>query len=311
MSDRARIGERSGSGRPGRGWSWRELPELLVQAGKDTLTDNQPRWAAAIAYYSLLSVFPLLLVVASLAAYFVEPQWAVPKLTAVLSEFMAQGEGRVAQTIREALHARGTTSILSLGALLWTGSRVFGALTDALNIAFDVKEIYGFARRLLIEVAMLLTLGLLFLLALCSSLLLDLVWRAMDVSPAERGLALRLVGATLPALFLLATCFLIYRFVPRARPDWRASLAGAGAATGLFLLARELFTHYVQKFAGYNLIYGSLSIVIVLLVWAWIAAFIVLFGGELASHVQMMVIERQPAAEVARLHEERSPVKRS
>lgn len=80
-------------------------------------------------------------------------------------------------------------------------------------------------------------------------------------------------------------------------------------ATLLFVLARPLFVSYLRRFANYNLIYGSLAIVIIMVFWAWIVALILLFGGETASHTQAMVIEGQPKEEVERRHLQRSPVK--
>lgn len=283
---------------------------LVIQSGKDMFTDNALQWAAAVAYYTLLSVFPLLLAAISIAGFFVNADWAVARTTQLLGEFVPQGERWIEDTVRGLLAARGPATLLSLGALLWTGSRVFGSLTRALNIAFDVDETYSFGKRLLVELGFLLTLGLLFLLALSSGFLLNLARQALGILPAGREPLMRVLSATVPALLLLLTFFLVYRFVPRTRPDWKAALGGSAVATLLFLVARPLFGYYVQEFAGYNLIYGSLSIVIILLIWTWLSAVIVLFGGEIASHMQMMWIEGKDHREVERRHAARSPERR-
>jgi membrane protein len=73
------------------------------------------------------------------------------------------------------------------------------------------------------------------------------------------------------------------------------------------LAARPLFLRYVRDFGQYNLIYGSVAVAVILVLWAWVVALILLFGGELASHVQAMAIEGQAAEQVARQHQERSP----
>ncbi len=284
--------------------------ELVVQSGKDMFTDNALQWAAAVAYYTLLSVFPLLLAAVSIAGFFVDPDWAVARTTQFLGEFVPQGERWIEDMVRGLLAARGPATLLSLGALLWTGSRVFGSLTRALNIAFDVDETYSFGKRLLVELGFLLTLGLLFPLALSSGFLLNLAHQALGILPAGREQLMQVLSAAVPALLLLLTFFFVYRFVPRTRPDWKAALGGSAVATLLFLVARPLFAYYVQEFASYNLIYGSLSIVIILLVWTWLSAVIVLFGGEIASHIQMMWIEGKEPREVERRHEARSPERR-
>lgn len=276
---------------------------LLLQSGKDLLTDNGPQWAAALAYYALLSLFPLLLATASVAAFFVSREDAVSQVMRLIGSFMPQSRATVDEVVHSVAEARGPASLLSLVTLVWTGSRVFGTLTQALNIAFDVDETYGLGKRLLIEVGMVLSFGVLLLLALSSGLLLDLVRRVTGVQGTEHGLLSRLADALVPTALLSVTFFLIYRFVPRKRPDWKSAAGGAVAATLLFLLARPLFTYYVRQFAGYNLIYGSLSIIIVLLVWSWLTSLIVLFGGEVAAHVQMLWLERQSSEEVSRRHE--------
>jgi YihY family inner membrane protein len=228
----------------------------------------------------------------------------------LLGEFVPRGEGRVVAIVKDAVDARGSVSLLSIGALLWSGSRVFGAATKALNIAYDTDETYGFFMRTGVEVVMMATIGVIFVLALASRSIINIFWNALAFLPRGRDLAFQVTEATLPALLLLAAFFLIYRFVPRGQQDWRAALLGAAVATFLFLLARPVFLGYVQSFGEYNLIYGSLAIVVILALWAWLAALIMLFGGELASHTQEMLIEGRSADEVERRHQDRSPTRK-
>lgn len=288
----------------------RRFVEMLVQTVKDLFTDNVPQWAAAVAFYGLLSLFPFTLAAVSLAAYFVDIDWAVGRLTSALGSYLPSGESVIRNTLQQVIELRGTIGLLSVLALLWTGSRVFGVLTMALNIAYDADESFGFFKRLMMEGFMLLTAGFLFFLALSSGVFLRLFQGLLQFLPQGQGWVYWIVREMVPGLLLLASLFMIYQFVPRKRPNWKASVSGATAATLLFLLAQPLFLGYVQRFANYNLVYGSLTAVIVLLVWAWITAFITLFGGELTSHVQMMYFEGRSSDEVQERHEERSPLKK-
>jgi membrane protein len=95
--------------------------------------------------------------------------------------------------------------------------------------------------------------------------------------------------------------------VPRYRTDWRAAAAGAVLAALLILVARPVFLTYVWQFASYNLIYGSLAIVIILIIWAWIVAGITIFGGEVVSHIQTIMLEREPAEDAERRRKWWSP----
>lgn len=283
----------------------RRFVPVLVQSVKDTLTDHGPQWAAAVAYYALLSAFPLLLAAASVAAYVVDPAWAVERITATLGEFVPRGEGRVERIVDQAIAARGTAGLLSLATLLWSGTRVFGSLTQALNIAFDADESYGFFTRILVEIVMLLTLGVVLIVALSSTFLIGLLSDALAVLPSRGDLVLRLVQGALQTLLMVVAFFLIYQFVPRGRQDRRASATGSIVATLLFLLARPLFLFYVERFGSYNRIYGSLGIVIILLVWIWVVALIAFFGGEVAAHTRAQLIEGRSAVEIGRRHADR------
>src|SRR5205814_3470457 len=83
----------------------RLVGNAFIQALKDSFADNATQWAAAIAYYSFLSLFPLLLAAVSLSAYFVSPDWAVGKAILLVREFVPEGDAVVQRIIRDAVHA--------------------------------------------------------------------------------------------------------------------------------------------------------------------------------------------------------------
>jgi membrane protein len=288
---------------------WRRTAIAIYQAARDFFTDSAPLWAAAIAFYGLLSAFPLILAGILLGSYFMETAEAVDWATRLLSTFLPLGEEEMIEVVEEALAARGTVGIVSFALLFWSGSRVFSAVTIALNIAYDVDEHYSFLRRTVVEFTLLLTLGTLFILALGSRLLLNLIWDRLTWLPGRDSIAFDLVTGVASALLLFLTFFLIYHFVPRRKVDWRATLAGAVIATTIFLLAQPLFLGYLQWFADYNILYGSLAITIIVVLWSWIVALILLFGGETAAHIQDILIEGKSREMVEERHVERSPVR--
>lgn len=269
--------------------------QLVYIAVKDLLDDDGPQWAAAIAYYTLLSSFPLLLAVAALAAYFVDPAWAVQQITSFLGRYLPTGQSELQEVARSAIEARGTIGTLSFITLLWSGSRVFGVVTKALNAAYDVKEDYGFVKRTLLRVIMLLTLGLVLVLALASPSLLRLAMDVLAILPGGgESLVAGLIRRLIPALLMLLAFFLIYYFVPRSKQSWQAALIGAVVAAALYLIARPLFLTYVGRFSNVNLIYGPIAALVVILLWTYVVALILLFGGELAFHSHKMLVQGQP-----------------
>jgi membrane protein len=270
----------------------RLVGHALLQAVRDAIADNATQWAAAIAYYSFLSLFPLLLAAVSLSAYFVSPDWAVGKAIILLRELVPEGDDAVQRIIHDAVHAAHPyVGAVSLLVLLFLGSRAFGALSRALNIAYEGVQTGGFAARIAVEIGMMAAVGILFVGTLFSHYFLALLWGTARLLPMAPGPTFDVMVQVLRVLLLLTAFFLIYRFVPRKRLDRRSVFAGAGIATALFIAARPLFYGYVENLANYNLMYGGIAIAVVLLVWGWVAAFITILGGEVASHFQTMVLE--------------------
>jgi membrane protein len=267
------------------------MGELLRVATRAFFKDNGPTWAAAIAYYSLLSVFPLLLAGASIASYFVDPQWAVRQATGRLGEFLPQGQAEIERVVRQTITAGRGGGLLFIVPLLWTGSLVFGAISQALNYADARTEHRSFKKRMLVRLVMLLTVGILFLVALISPAFARLLRLLLNVLPAGGEFLFDVLVNAIPPLFLLGGFFAVYRFVPSRRPDWRAAFFGAVMAMILFVAAKPLFLGYVRELARYSLVYGSLAGIVIFVFWAWVVAMIGIFGGQVSSHSQRIFIE--------------------
>lgn len=281
--------------------------KVLVQTSKHFIKDNGPQWAAAIAFYSLLSIFPLLLAGIAIAAYFVDQEWAIEQGSQLIRGLVPSGTQFIREIIESIIETRGQVGILSILVLIWSGSRVFGVITKALNIAYHVSEPYGFFKRTLVELLMTFTIGILFVLALGSRLLVTFIEGLVEVPLLEGRVFYQFLAYAIPAVMLLLSLFLTYQYVPRRRVAWWAALAGAVLFTILFLVAQPVFTGYVRTFANYSLVYGPLAILITLVLWIWISACLLLLGGEFASHIQDILVEQKSEKEVEEHHEERDP----
>lgn len=266
---------------------------VLRAAARDFLADNGPNWAASIAYYSLLSLFPLLLVVTSVAAIFVERSWAVQQATLYLGDLLPRGSAAIEKVVTQTISAGRGPGLLSLLPLFWTASLVFNAITRALNVAFHAREDGRFWRRLVVRFTMLLALGGMFVAALVSSAALRLVHFSLGYLPRGQEFIFDLIVNTTPAVFMLVAFFLAYRFIPTRQPDWRPALFGAGVAALLFAAAKPLFLGYLKNLARYDVVYGSLTGIIVVVFWIWMASMIGLYGGEVAAHAQAVFIDHE------------------
>jgi membrane protein len=199
----------------------RRFGSAVAETARALLAQNAAEWAAALAYYALLSAFPLMLVAASVAALAVDPAWAVERATAVLGEFLPGGGDRVEGIVQGAVASRGRLGLLSGLALLWTGGRALAALTLALNAVCGDDDADDAPRRFLVSLGLSALVGLGFLAALLAGRLVNELWDAVGVLPGATGPAFAVARTAIQAVALLGAFYLVYRLVPGA-----ASTAG-------------------------------------------------------------------------------------
>jgi len=285
----------------------KETYAVLAQSVRDSFIDNVPQWAASVAWYALLSAFPLFLVGGWIASFFVDAQWAAEQIANLLDDFIPQGDNDLEEKMEEAVAARNQVGLIAFAGLLFTGTRVFDTLIRAMNIAFDTGSSYGFFKRIFVEAVMLLTIGLLFIIALMSGFFTDLLWDAVRFLPAQEGLAHAIITWTFRTALLFVAFYAIYRYVPRGNGHAKSAATGAATAVVLFMVANPIFQFYVQRFGNVNVVYGSLAILVIIMIWVYIVCLITLFGGEVAAHTKDMIYDGRTAEEVGQRHNERSP----
>ncbi len=198
--------------------------QILGYAGRDFVIDDGLHWAAAIAFYGVLSIFPLVLAGVTVASWFTDTHGASQQASEMLRHVMPHAD-TVRDIIDKAIAARHHTGVFSIVLLLYTGGRAFTVLIRALNVACDMNETYGFFQRVLVEMAMLLSVGGLFLGALVANLLVPVLGGVLAPLPHGRAALVGLLGWTLPSLLLLGGFFCLYKFVPRQRCNWQSRSA--------------------------------------------------------------------------------------
>jgi membrane protein len=248
--------------------------------------DNLPDWAAALTYYSVLSIFPGLLVLTSVLGLL------GPSATTALVDNVRQlapGPARdlllnAIHELRGASHLAGPFAVAGLLTALWTASSYIGAFIRATNAIYDVQE--GRPLRKTIPLQLALTLAIMILFALCA------IGVVATGTLAQRLGQLAGIGSTgvmiwniakWPVLAILVSLAfaLLYWAAPNVRhPGFRWLTPGSALAVLLWVLASIGFGIYVANFSSYNKIYGSLAGVIIFLIWLWISNLVVLLGAE-------------------------------
>lgn len=249
-------------------------------------THDAPALASSVAYYALLSVFPLVLLGTAVAASFLDEAQIRAGLAAALTTYLPpEAAEAVQRTVAETVRVRRPAGLLALLVFLWSGSAAAGAVRHALNRLLGVTAARPFWRRKLVELGA----TLLFAALLGASLSLAvaravLVRLAPQLGPHVARLLpeVEALGRLGPPLFGLLTFALAYRILPARRLPWRPLAAGALAAAALFEVARAVAFRALAGFARYELVYGSLAGAIVFLVWVYAAALILLVGAAVA-----------------------------
>jgi len=235
--------------------------------------------AAAIAYYTLFSIFPLTLLLISLGSFLLDTAQAQPAALAVVRVYVPTGVEFVQRNIERVLEMRGTIGIIGVLAFIWSASGVFGGLSRAINSAWDVdRPRPAWAERGL-AAGMVLLIALLFFLSLLSTAAFELVARLSTIilgEPVWTGLSTRI----LPYIFTLLLFSFLYRVLPHTRVTWSEVLPGALLGSLAWEVAKYGFTFYLTRFASYDLVYGPVAAVIALLLWSYISGVIILLGAE-------------------------------
>ena len=185
------------------------------------------------------------------------------------------------------IRLRGVMSILSVVVLFWGASALFGSISLAINRAWNINKTRHFFIRKTSEIGMVFGTGILFLLSLGTSTFFTFMGNALNLP--GRNTAVVYTGAELIAfLLMLAIFLLLYKFVPNTKTRWRDIWPGALLAAIFFEIARVLFIFYLQHFANYRVIYGTISSFIILLVWIYYSAFILILGAEFTFQYSRM-----------------------
>lgn len=270
---------------PAEGWR-----DVALRTRRAVADDNLGILAAGIAFYWLLALFPALAALVSawgLAFDPVQVAGQIEAAAAVLPDEAAALVRDQAHAVAGGAEARiGAAALAGLGVALYSASRGTKALIRGLNVVYGERERRRFValNAAAFGITLALVAGLLTTLAVIVAVPVMLGHLGLD----ELG-RFTVRWLRWPLLFVLVMVGLaaLYRYAPsRSRARWIWVSRGAVVATALWVLASIAFSVYVRHFGSYNETYGSLGAVVVLLMWFWISAFIVLLGGELNAEAE-------------------------
>lgn len=270
----------------------REIWDVLTQTWSGFSEDNGELLGAALAFYTLLSLAPLLLIAVAVAGVFLGADAARGEVTRLLQ----QAVGRSAATtingwVDEAARSGGAASLVGIGLSLLGASRMFGQLRVALNQIFDVDvymsqgfrdTVEDYVKRRLLAFGMVLGAGVVLLATFVARTMLAAVGAKIFAHSPLLGQVVGWAQIGLSLVVVAAITAMIFKFVPDTKMGWRAAWAGGAVTSILFNLGNVLVGMYLGR-ATLAATYGAAGSLVIVLVWFAFSAQVLLFGAELTQ----------------------------
>ncbi|QPG06356.1 YihY/virulence factor BrkB family protein [Salinimonas marina] len=252
---------------------------------------NLPLIAAGVAFYLLLAIFPLLGALISLYGLMVSPAELQDHMQLLIDVVPSQSRYIIEEQLENLTQKSSSTLswgfALSLVLSLWSSSKGANALITACNITYSESHGRGFLRGLLARFTCTISIIVTIIVALAFITVVPkwISWATGDL------LSTRQAGwITWPIMLLLfnASLSALYRYGPHREPaQWRWVTPGSIMATVLWIAASYGFSLYLSEFATYNKTYGSVGGIIILLMWLYLSAYIILLGAETNSAIEL------------------------
>jgi membrane protein len=277
------------------GLTWKELGKRVwTEMNNDDVFGR----AAQLSYYFLLALFPLLLVMMAFLGIFADRGTDLRNnLIGYLGSVMPSSAGDLVQKTVEELSNQSGAGKISIGLLatLWAASSGMGAISETLNMAYNVEESRPWWKTRLVAVGLTFALAILIVLALA---LLLYGFEIADAVAVRAGLgeafklAWKILQWPIVLFFILLAFNLIYYFAPDLKQqEWKWVTPGSIIGAAVWLLISFGFKTYLKYFNSYSATYGSLGALIIMMLWFYFTGMAILIGGEVNSEIENAAAE--------------------
>jgi membrane protein len=246
--------------------------------------------AATLSYYTLFSIFPFLISLIVAGSFFLEREDVYQRVQDLVTQVFPASQALIQENLNTVLTLRGTVGIVGLLSLIWSGTGLFSNLIFSINRAWPNTRPRNFLRKRLAGLGVAFSLALLLGLSIITTTTVNL-FLSLDLAQFGFGsleiLPLRSILTRFLSWLMKGFIFFgVYMWAPNTRVPIRAAAWGACIAATGWELATAAFTWYLTSgIARFELVYGSLGTVVVLMVWIYIGALVVLFGAHLGAAI--------------------------
>jgi membrane protein len=274
-----RFGERLGSVARG----VREALSLLWQALLQFYDDNGFFLSSGITFNIFITLVPfIILVLAVVGSYLHNDQQVLGHMRAYLRNAAPAMDPGIMNSLMNVIERRQAIGIAGFAGLVWFSTWLFASLRVALHIVLKVARPRGIVHAFGIDLLMVGAVGVLFLMNMALSSFFAFLQSHQEWISALAGPAIRLTLRYLLPFFLTFCVFsLIYKVIPNEVVNLRSTLKVSLLTSLFWEAAKHLFAWYVSNIAEYSLVYGSLSTLVVFVLWIYYSSTIFVIGGEL------------------------------
>jgi membrane protein len=262
---------------------------LVSRTWHEFSDDHCTLLAAAIAYYVLFSIIPLITLMFAVFGFIMRNPQSQQGVVDRILQTIPLGQSAISDSIRSVSGQSGALSIIGLVGLIWASTGMFDAIRSALNIAWNVESQRGLFKQKLLDLGAVFGLGILMAASLAGTLLVHFLQTSLRSGTVLSGPlqpVITLAALLLPAVISFVAFLLIYRNVPNVRHGTGDVWPGALLAAVLFELSKHGFAFYVAHFNNYQAAYGVLGGVMLFMLWTYLASIILLMGAEFASEFE-------------------------
>lgn len=275
----------------------RSVFDLLVRSTKKFAKDDGGYLAAGMSYYIFFSVFPFLLGLLAFLGIFFGSDKATEQVKDVLERQLPgiADSPIIYDNLQSIDFNKGLVGAIAVIGLLWTGSAVFGSLTRMMNKIWNIEDKRTFYNRKGTDMLFTILIGL----VLSTNIFINTIY-------SQLGEFFGLVGAgseevnwienawnfitvnILPPLLSIGVFTFIYNVIPQRKIIFRRTLPPAIIGAMIFESTKSIFVFYIHTYGNFDMVYGSISAVIILLLFAYVSSIIVVFFAEIHNVFSLM-----------------------
>ena len=298
---------------------WKKLPKLLLATFNGFSDDKGLKLSASLAYYTIFSIGPLLLLLMSLASL-VSGYDVRGKVFGQLNGLLGSSAAKQIQEIIQNLQFSGKTNfalIISIVTLVIGATSLFIEIQDSLNMIWKLKAKpkkgwVAFLKNRLLSSSLIISLGFLLIVTLVVNGVIEVLMDRLGVVFGS-STTLIMMAVNLFVTFVVITILfsIIFKFLPDAKIQWKHVRTGAVFTAVLFMIGRYLIGLYIQK-TGTESAYGAAGSIVIILIWIYYSSVILYLGAEFtqvytdsigghiepaeyAVHIQQTEVEKEVA----------------